>query len=173
MWWHLTSPASRLLAQPFVQVQIKENIKAPRHWPLWVEFTGDFPAQRASNAQQMFSFDDVIMGKNEAGIQWDLLPICLVLAELLSFWRGLRSWLHWELSFWQFPLRSATIIASKWQFHRFFVLGNIISLSLSFFNVLLHGCFMYHYLVPLFTCIYVYSFIYLFIESQGLATLWY
>ena len=28
-------------AQPFVQAQIKENIKAPRHWPLWGEFTGD------------------------------------------------------------------------------------------------------------------------------------
>ena len=26
---------------PFVQAQIKENIKAPRHWPLWGEFTGD------------------------------------------------------------------------------------------------------------------------------------
>ena len=24
-----------------VQVQIKENIKAPRHWPLWGESTGD------------------------------------------------------------------------------------------------------------------------------------
>ena len=22
-------------------VQIKENIEAPRHWPLWGEFTGD------------------------------------------------------------------------------------------------------------------------------------
>ena len=30
----LKSPASRLCAQPFVQAQIKENIKAPRHWPL-------------------------------------------------------------------------------------------------------------------------------------------
>ena len=29
------TPASRLFAQPFVQVQIKENAKAPRHWPLW------------------------------------------------------------------------------------------------------------------------------------------
>ena len=36
------SPASRWFAQPrFVQAQINENIKAPRHWPLWVEFTGD------------------------------------------------------------------------------------------------------------------------------------
>ena len=26
--------------QPFVRAQIKENIKAPRHWPLWGEVTG-------------------------------------------------------------------------------------------------------------------------------------
>ena len=36
-----TKTAFRLFAQPFVQVQIKENIKAPRHWPLWAEFAGD------------------------------------------------------------------------------------------------------------------------------------
>ena len=35
------SPAYRLLTQPFVQAQIKENIKAPRHWPLWGESTGN------------------------------------------------------------------------------------------------------------------------------------
>ena len=29
-----------LFIQPFVQAQIKENIKAPRYWPLWGEFTG-------------------------------------------------------------------------------------------------------------------------------------
>ena len=38
----------------------KKKIKAPRHWPLCGEFTGEFPAQRASNAE-MFPFDDVIM----------------------------------------------------------------------------------------------------------------
>ena len=37
----LKSPASRLVIQPFVQAQIKENTKAPRHWPLWGESTGD------------------------------------------------------------------------------------------------------------------------------------
>ena len=37
----LKSPASRLFTRAFIQVQIKENIKAPRHWPLWGEFTGD------------------------------------------------------------------------------------------------------------------------------------
>ena len=36
-------------------MQIKENIKAPRHWPLCREFTGtgEFPAQMASNAENV------------------------------------------------------------------------------------------------------------------------
>ena len=37
-WWlrcPLKSPASRLFTQSFIQAQIKENIKAPRHWPLY------------------------------------------------------------------------------------------------------------------------------------------
>ena len=25
----------------FNQAQVKENVKAPRHWPFWEEFTGD------------------------------------------------------------------------------------------------------------------------------------
>ena len=37
----LKSPASRLSTQLLIQAQIKENIKAPRNWPLWGEFTGD------------------------------------------------------------------------------------------------------------------------------------
>ena len=48
------SPASRLITQPFIQAYIKENIKAPRHWPLCGEFTGEFPAQMASNAENVF-----------------------------------------------------------------------------------------------------------------------
>ena len=32
---------------------MKENIKAPRHWPLCGEFTGEFPAQMASNAENV------------------------------------------------------------------------------------------------------------------------
>ena len=39
--WRLRSPASRLFIQPSIQTQMKENMKAPRHWPLWREFTGD------------------------------------------------------------------------------------------------------------------------------------
>ena len=39
--WRLKSPASRLFTQPIIRVQIKVNIKAPRHWPLCGEFTED------------------------------------------------------------------------------------------------------------------------------------
>ena len=39
--WCLKSPDSRLFTQPFIEAQIKENIKAPLHWPLYREFTGD------------------------------------------------------------------------------------------------------------------------------------
>ena len=39
--WLLKSPASWLFTQSFVQVQIKENIKALCHWPLWGKFNGD------------------------------------------------------------------------------------------------------------------------------------
>ena len=39
MRWRLKSPGSRWFAQPYVQAPIKENIKAPRHWPLWGELT--------------------------------------------------------------------------------------------------------------------------------------
>ena len=41
----------------------KENIKAPRHWPLWGEFTGDrsIPHKKGPVTRKMFSFDDVIM----------------------------------------------------------------------------------------------------------------
>ena len=37
-----------LFIQPFNPTQIKENIKAPRHWPLCGEFTGDRNAENVS-----------------------------------------------------------------------------------------------------------------------------
>ena len=41
----------------------QENIKAPRHWPLSREFTGDrwIPRTKGQERGKMFSFDDVIM----------------------------------------------------------------------------------------------------------------
>ena len=55
MRWRSESPALRLFTQPFIQAQIKENIKAPRHRPLWGEFTDDrrIPAQMARNAENV------------------------------------------------------------------------------------------------------------------------
>ena len=37
--YQITSPT--IVYEPSIQTQIKESIKAPRHWPLWGEFTGD------------------------------------------------------------------------------------------------------------------------------------
>ena len=53
--WRLKSSASRLFTQPFIQAQIKENIKAPRHWRFPGEFTGDrwIPHTKASNAENV------------------------------------------------------------------------------------------------------------------------
>ena len=51
----MVSQITSLTIQPFIQAQIKENIKAPRHWPLCVEFTGtgEFPAQMVNNAENV------------------------------------------------------------------------------------------------------------------------
>ena len=60
--WRLKSPASWLFTQPFVQAQIKESIKAPRHWSVWGEKTGDrwiprshrwIPRTKASDAEHV------------------------------------------------------------------------------------------------------------------------
>ena len=56
MGWRLKLQASRLFRQPFVQVQIKENIK-PRVTDLCEgksPVTGELAAQRASNAEYVF-----------------------------------------------------------------------------------------------------------------------
>ena len=60
--WRLKSPAFRWFTQPFVQAQIKENINAPRLWPLWGEFTGHrWIPHKGQVTRKMFPFDDVIM----------------------------------------------------------------------------------------------------------------
>ena len=53
------STVSRLFTQRFIQAQIKENLKAPRHCPMCGKFTGDrwIPRTMASDAE-MFPFDD-------------------------------------------------------------------------------------------------------------------
>ena len=49
------------------KTQIKENIKAPSHWPLWGEFTGwsvNSP-HKGPVTRKMFPFDDVIILKSD------------------------------------------------------------------------------------------------------------
>ena len=58
----------------------QENIKAPRHWPLWGEFTGEFLAQMASNAENV-SFDDVIM-RLKAGLAKHLSYLVVIIVCL-------------------------------------------------------------------------------------------
>ena len=47
------------IVQAFVPAQIKRNIKAPRHWLLW----GEFSSQRATVTRKRCPFDDVLMIK--------------------------------------------------------------------------------------------------------------
>ena len=54
--------------QPFVQVQIKENIKAPRHWPLCDQW---FP-HKGPVTRKICPFDDVIM--YEINSSWYKFP---------------------------------------------------------------------------------------------------
>ena len=83
-WRRLKSPASRWFAQPFVQVQIKENIKAPRHRPFWRDFTGDrwIPLTKG---QLGGNVDDVIMHDDK--IHWS--PFCIT--YLLSIYFALQN----------------------------------------------------------------------------------
>ena len=54
-WRHNEHDVYSLFTQPFIRAKIKENTKAPRHWLLYGEFTGDrrIPAQRASDAEDV------------------------------------------------------------------------------------------------------------------------
>ena len=60
--WRRKSPASRLFTQPFIQTQIKETtqLRVTGLCEGNSTVTGEFPTQRASNAE-IFPFDDVIM----------------------------------------------------------------------------------------------------------------
>ena len=63
--WCLKSPPS-LFTQPFLQAQMKDNIKGLRHWPLCGEFSG----HKRPVTRNMFPFCYVIMSneKDECGL---------------------------------------------------------------------------------------------------------
>ena len=54
-WWRLKSPVSELLTQPFIQGQIKKTARhrVTGHCAGNSPVTGEFPAQRASNAENV------------------------------------------------------------------------------------------------------------------------
>ena len=61
----LKSPTSRLFTQRFIQAQIKENIKASRHWLC----EGNSPVNsphKGPVTRKLFPFDDVIMSRQPA-----------------------------------------------------------------------------------------------------------
>ena len=109
----LKSPTSRLFTQPFIETQIKENIKATRHWPLG----GEFPAQRASYAENV----SIWWRHHEQEAQYTVCILCgidcmLPLASISqpsppahsmgsSFRLGVSGLTHW-------PLKDVEIIFS-------------------------------------------------------------
>ena len=84
--WRLKSPASRLFTQPFIRAQIKENIKAPRHWPLCGNSpgTGEFPAQMASNAETVSIWWRHHVNDN-AELQYTHHEVFLIIDCILTF----------------------------------------------------------------------------------------
>ena len=59
--WRLKLPASPLFTHLLIQAQIKENIKAPCHWPMCGGFTGHWCIPRTKGQWRGKCFHDVIM----------------------------------------------------------------------------------------------------------------
>ena len=65
-----------MFTQSFIQAYIKENIKAPRHWPLWGEFTGDRWIPRTKGQLRGKCFH--LMTSSWCRRVSNRLPICLL-----------------------------------------------------------------------------------------------
>ena len=82
-----------IVTQPFIQAQIKENIKAPRRRPLcWNSpVTGDFPVQMAGNAENVS-----IWWRHHDISQQSLLHNFLMTSSLYGNDVVLSSWQRWR-----------------------------------------------------------------------------
>ena len=113
--WHLKSLASRFFTQLFIQAQIKENIKAPRHWPLWGEFigTGEFPAPKTSSAENA-SVWWCHHGSCECFVKWLLGPFSLSVMmsyhKISSTLAAARFGFRLSQSLWIFTCNSAATL---------------------------------------------------------------
>ena len=95
MRWHLKSPASPLFVQPFVPAWIKENIKAPRHWSLWKEPTGDWwiPSTKVQLRWKCFHLmiSSWIHPDTFMNIVTKLLSLLFLLTREIATWESQRS----------------------------------------------------------------------------------
>ena len=108
-WWCLKLPAFGLFTQPFVLVQIKENIKALRHWPLWREFPSDWwipqwlvnppHAQRTSNTKN-------------ASIWWRYHVVIILQVSYVNSWTTLSSFYAIK---WCIPAFNQTLSSCDWK----------------------------------------------------------
>ena len=92
--WRLNSPASRLFTQPFIPGQIKESIKAPRHWPLCGNspVTGELTAQMGSNAENI----SIWWRHHGNGVSWGILFTWLYPSADLEQTPKTRETLRWH-----------------------------------------------------------------------------
>ena len=83
------------LLNRFIQAQMKENIKAPRNWPLWGEFTADRWIPRTnSNAENVSiwwrhhgcAYIFTARGR-KGGVSWAITRTCCIQEEVI--WREL------------------------------------------------------------------------------------
>ena len=96
--WCLKSPASRLFTQPFVQAQIKEYIKAPHHWTLWGEFTGQFRCGLLSAILTHINWDHFRVPANFRFVVWTMVRTIKLAGKRLA-WIG-----HYFPNVWQIAL---------------------------------------------------------------------
>ena len=89
---HLKSLASRLFAGPFVQAQIKENIKASL---AFVRLLADSP-RKGPVTRKMFPFDDIIMCFHFVMSSWRVMTTCAWTKGAEGYWVELKCHLTGE-----------------------------------------------------------------------------
>ena len=104
MWWRLKSPALWSFTQPLTQAQIKENIKAPCHWPLWGEFTGHrwIPTkdqQRGKCFHLMRSSCGIVSAPYFVLYQKGALVICCPCDPMFKFSKRWKFWRNFQLRY--------------------------------------------------------------------------
>ena len=82
-----TLEASRLFTQPFIQTQIKENIKAPRHWPLCGEFSRGRWIPRTNGQYRGKWFDLMTSSWGRVRIHMEATPPQTALQNTPRVWR--------------------------------------------------------------------------------------